>query len=47
MDNNARYLRDRATVMATVKYILFALIIGALLFVSTKLVVFFLRKHLE
>ena len=42
MDNNARYLRDRATVMATVKYILFALIIGALLFVSTKLVVIFI-----
>ena len=41
MDNNARYLRDRATVMATVKYILFAAIIGVCLFFATKLVVIF------
>lgn len=42
MDNNARYLRDRATVMATVKYILFALIIGVLLYFCSKLVVIFI-----
>lgn len=42
MDNNTRYLRDRATVMATVKYILFALIIACLLFFASKIVVIFI-----
>lgn len=42
MDNNARYLKDRATVMSTVKYILFAAIIGCCLFFATKLVVILL-----
>lgn len=41
MDNNSRYLRDRATVMATVKYMLFAIIIAALLLFASKIIIIF------
>ena len=42
MDNNARYLKDRATVMATVKYLLYAAIIAALLYFASKIIVIFI-----
>ncbi len=41
MDSNERYLRDRATVMATVKYLLFAAIIAGLLFFASKIIIIF------
>lgn len=41
MDNNEKYLRDRATVMATIKYILFAVIIAAMLLFASKIIVIF------
>lgn len=42
MDDLKRYNRDKATVMSIIKYMLFVLIVGALLYVSSKLVVIIL-----
>ena len=42
MDNREKYYKDRATVMATVKYLLFAAIIAALLFFASKIIVIFI-----
>ncbi len=42
MDDHIRYTRDRATVMAVIKYLLFILIGAAVLFLSSKLIVIIL-----
>lgn len=42
MDDQIRYIRDRATVMAVIKYLLFIFIGAAVLFLSSKLIVIIL-----
>ena len=42
LTNQEKYYKDRATVMATVKYLLYAAIIAALLFFASKIIVIFI-----